>query len=51
MTVRAADSVAPGSDLMPPIQKAFETIGFAKTSTSGPDAAGWATCGPRTASR
>ena len=39
MTVRAADSVAPGSDLMPPIQKAFETIGFAKTSTSGPDAA------------
>jgi len=39
MTVRAADSVAPGSDLMPPIQKAFETIGFARTSTSGPDAA------------
>jgi 3-hydroxyacyl-CoA dehydrogenase len=38
MTARAADSVAPGADLMPPIQKAFETIGFAKTSTSGPDA-------------
>jgi 3-hydroxyacyl-CoA dehydrogenase len=38
MTARAAESVAPGSDLMPPVQKAFETIGFAKTSTSGPDA-------------
>jgi 3-hydroxyacyl-CoA dehydrogenase len=38
MTARAAESVAPGADLMPPIQKAFETIGFGKTSTSGPDA-------------
>jgi len=38
MTARAAESVAPGADLMPSIQKAFETIGFAKTSTSGPDA-------------
>ena len=38
MTARAAESVTPGSDLMPPIQRAFETIGFAKTSTSGPDA-------------
>jgi len=38
MTVRAAESVASGADLMPPIQKAFETIGFAKTSTSGADA-------------
>ena len=38
MTARAAESVAPGADLMPPIQRAFETIGFAKTSTSGPDA-------------
>jgi 3-hydroxyacyl-CoA dehydrogenase len=38
MTARAAESVPPGADLMPPIQKAFETIGFAKTSTSGPDA-------------
>jgi 3-hydroxyacyl-CoA dehydrogenase len=38
MTARAAESVAAGADLMPPIQKAFETIGFAKTSTSGPDA-------------
>jgi 3-hydroxyacyl-CoA dehydrogenase len=38
MTARAAESVLPGADLMPPIQRAFETIGFAKTSTSGPDA-------------
>jgi len=38
MTARAADSVVPGADLLPPIQKAFEIIGFAKTSTSGPDA-------------
>jgi 3-hydroxyacyl-CoA dehydrogenase len=38
MTARAAESVALGADLLPPIQKAFETIGFAKTSTSGPDA-------------
>jgi 3-hydroxyacyl-CoA dehydrogenase len=38
MTARAAESLAAGTDLMPPIQKAFETIGFAKTSTSGPDA-------------
>jgi 3-hydroxyacyl-CoA dehydrogenase len=38
LTARAAESVAPGADLLPPIQKAFETIGFAKTSTSGPDA-------------
>ena len=38
MTARAAESVAAGADLLPPIQRAFETIGFAKTSTSGPDA-------------
>ena len=38
LTARAAESVAAGADLLPPIQKAFETIGFAKTSTSGPDA-------------
>jgi 3-hydroxyacyl-CoA dehydrogenase len=38
MTARAAESVTAGSDLLPPIQRAFETIGFAKTSTSGPDA-------------
>jgi 3-hydroxyacyl-CoA dehydrogenase len=38
MTARAAESVSGGADLMPPIQKAFETIGFAKASTSGPDA-------------
>ncbi len=38
MTARAAESVAAGADLLPPIQNAFETIGFARTSTSGPDA-------------
>ncbi|HWN84798.1 MAG TPA: 3-hydroxyacyl-CoA dehydrogenase NAD-binding domain-containing protein [Vicinamibacterales bacterium] len=38
MTARAAESVTAGADLLPPIQRAFETIGFAKTSTSGPDA-------------
>ncbi len=38
MTARAAESVGAGADLLPPIQKAFETIAFAKTSTSGPDA-------------
>ena len=38
MMARAAESVPPGADLLPPIQQAFETIGFAKTSTSGPDA-------------
>ena len=38
MTARAAESVASGADLLPPVQRAFETIGFARTSTSGPDA-------------
>src|SRR5262249_54557287 len=38
MTARAAESVAAGADLLPPIQRAFETIGFGKTSTSGPEA-------------
>jgi 3-hydroxyacyl-CoA dehydrogenase len=39
MVVRAADELRLGStDLLPPIQRAFETIGFAKTSTSAPDA-------------
>ncbi|HEY6508012.1 MAG TPA: enoyl-CoA hydratase/isomerase family protein, partial [Vicinamibacterales bacterium] len=37
MVARAADR-ASGGDLMPPLQQAFETIGFAKTSASGPDA-------------
>ena len=39
MTVRAAAQLAPGAtDLLPAIQRAFEHIGFARTSTSGPDA-------------
>ena len=39
MTARAAETMTPGSnDLLPPIQRAFETIGFAKTSASAPDA-------------
>ena len=39
MTARAAERRAPGSsDLLPPIQQAFETIAFAKVSASGPDA-------------
>ena len=39
MVARAAESMPPGStDYLPPVQRAFETIAFAKTSTSGPDA-------------
>ena len=39
MIARAAESMAPGStDFLPAIQRAFETIAFAKTSASGPDA-------------
>ena len=39
MVVRAADQLLPGStDLLPPMQRAFETIGFGKTSTSAADA-------------
>ena len=39
MMARAAEQMPPGgADLLPPIQRAFETIAFAKTSTSGPDA-------------
>jgi 3-hydroxyacyl-CoA dehydrogenase len=39
MVARAAEQMLPGStDFLPPVQRAFETIGFAKTSTSGPDA-------------
>ena len=37
MVARAADA-RPGSDLLPTIQRAFESIGFAKTSTSAADA-------------
>jgi 3-hydroxyacyl-CoA dehydrogenase len=39
MVARAAESMPPGStDFLPTIQRAFETIGFARTSASGPDA-------------
>jgi 3-hydroxyacyl-CoA dehydrogenase len=39
MVVRAAEQMAPGStDFLPPIQRAFESIGFAKVSASAPDA-------------
>jgi len=39
MVARAAEAMLPGStDFLPSIQRAFETIGFAKTSASGPDA-------------
>ena len=39
MVARAAESMLPGAtDYLPPIQRAFETIAFAKTSASGPDA-------------
>jgi 3-hydroxyacyl-CoA dehydrogenase len=39
LVARAAEQMAPGStDFLPPIQRAFELIGFGKTSASGPDA-------------
>ena len=39
MVARAAEQMTPGStDFLPTIQRAFELIGFAKTSASGPDA-------------
>jgi len=38
MVARAAERAA-GEDLTPQVQQAFETIGFGKTSASGPDAA------------
>ncbi|HEY1307196.1 MAG TPA: 3-hydroxyacyl-CoA dehydrogenase NAD-binding domain-containing protein [Vicinamibacterales bacterium] len=39
LIARAAEQLEPGSnDYLPPVQRAFEAIGFAKTSTSGPDA-------------
>ena len=39
MTIRAVDELPEGAtDLLPAIQRAFETIAFAKTSASGPDA-------------
>ena len=39
MVARAAESMPPGStDFLPPIQRAFETVGFGKVSASAPDA-------------
>jgi 3-hydroxyacyl-CoA dehydrogenase len=38
MLARATDGVARGVDLLPLTQRVFETIGFGKVSTSGPDA-------------
>ena len=40
MLARSMDQVPPGSSVnpLPYVQRAFETIGFAKVSTSGPDA-------------
>ena len=39
MLARAMDADAgPAADLLPLVQRVFETIGFAKVSTSGPDA-------------
>jgi 3-hydroxyacyl-CoA dehydrogenase len=38
MLSRACESLSPVSDLLPPVQRVFETIGFAKVSASGPDA-------------
>ncbi|MBI2827870.1 MAG: enoyl-CoA hydratase/isomerase family protein [Acidobacteria bacterium] len=39
MVARAAEGMPPGtSDYLPPIQRAFETVAFAKVSSSAPDA-------------
>jgi 3-hydroxyacyl-CoA dehydrogenase len=38
MLARAMDGLAPGADPLPAVQRVFETIGFGKVSTSGPDA-------------
>jgi 3-hydroxyacyl-CoA dehydrogenase len=38
MLARAMDAAAPASDPLPLVQRVFETIAFAKVSTSGPDA-------------
>ena len=38
MLARAMDAAPPGADALPSVQGAFETIAFAKTSASGPDA-------------
>jgi 3-hydroxyacyl-CoA dehydrogenase len=38
MLVRAMDSAPPNADPLPLVRRVFETVGFAKVSTSGPDA-------------
>jgi 3-hydroxyacyl-CoA dehydrogenase len=38
MLARAMEAIPAGADPMPAVQRVFETIGFAKVSTSGPDA-------------
>jgi 3-hydroxyacyl-CoA dehydrogenase len=38
MLARAVDGLAAGADLLPAVQRVFETIGFAKVSTSAHDA-------------
>jgi 3-hydroxyacyl-CoA dehydrogenase len=38
MLARSVEAIAPGADLLPAVQRVFETIGFAKVSTSAPDA-------------
>ena len=38
MLARAVDGLPAGADLLPHVQRVFETIGFAKVSTSGPHA-------------
>jgi 3-hydroxyacyl-CoA dehydrogenase len=38
MLARAMDDAPPGADPLPFVQRVFETIGFGKVATSGPDA-------------
>jgi 3-hydroxyacyl-CoA dehydrogenase len=38
MLARAVDGLPAGADVLPHVQRVFETIGFAKVSTSGPHA-------------
>jgi 3-hydroxyacyl-CoA dehydrogenase len=38
MLARAVEDLPPRADLLPPVQRVFETIGFAKVSGSGHDA-------------
>jgi 3-hydroxyacyl-CoA dehydrogenase len=38
MLARAMETTAPGADPLPAVQRVFETIGFGKVATSGPDA-------------